>query len=220
MKKTIVTSLMFAIIGFASFSQMVKKDAAGSIYKPSVGDILIYGVDFFGTEYDFEVFIKDMVIRDYVIVEKITLEYYMTNPSKTQGKVSISGDAFNSSRVQMNYFGGGEVHLDDMTTVILSQLVFQELVGEEKKTRISPDGGSSWVELKNKGLMNDYQLNGMDNDDFQGEAFEVNDLLHYYAQSEDGKVKYWINHDPTYPLILKMDLGWKIWLKYIERTPQ
>ena len=42
------------------------------------------------------------------------------------------------------------------------------------------------------------------------------DLVSKNMKSEvsfDGKVKYWIHLSEDTPIILKMDLGWKIWLK-------
>lgn len=45
---------------------------------------------------------------------------------------------------------------------------------------------------------------------------EEKDIAYFHAASADGKTQYWIHFSNNNRLILKMDLGWKIWLKELK----
>lgn len=203
MKKLILFSAL--LIGFAQFStaqfNMEKEMMNGSTILPSVGQKLVYGVDFYGNNYDF-------IITITSLEDGINFDYKMTNATNTTGTVSISAEAMDNATAQNNMFSGGEMMLLNKTTVWVSQKVFMDLQ-EDGVANVLPDGVNQ-VKLKQKKVAHDYEAMNSKNGQM------INNLSYVYAESDDQKYKYWIHLDDNYPLILKMDLGWSIWLKEIK----
>ncbi len=180
-----------------------KEKMKGSTMPLKKGLKLTYGVDFFGRQYDFIVWVTS---KD----DGIAFDYTMTTfPNQQKVPVKIGAAAMDTARIQHNYFDGRPLILVDRTTVWVSERVFNELV-QNGNTVISPDGGRRWVELVGVRVGHNYtfydELNQKD----------VTNLNYVYAESADGKVKYWIHLSENNPLILRMDLGWKIWLKKMD----
>jgi len=205
MKKFIlITALFFGILSYSS-AQLEHDILKGSTLVLSEGLILVYGVDYNGSLYDFIVTIKSL--KDGAV----EFDYEMTNASGTKGNVKITANALKDATVHYNYFSGGPLELNDMTTVWMSKKVFDDLTGVKGRTKVSNDGGKSETEIIAKRVGYDYSLfNAISNTTF-------NDLTYFYAESEDASVKYWVHFNEYSPIILKMDLGWKIWLKEMKR---
>ena len=204
MKQVFLFALSF-IFCAPSFSQidLDKEMMNGSTLLLRKGMTLVYGVSFEGSEYDFIVHLNSFD-------EGIAFDYEMTNAAGTKGRVVMSMEALTNARSQNNYFEGGEMNLVDQTTIWVSKTVFNELISN-KESMISPDGGNSSVMLQGARVGHDYSFfNAISNTTF-------NDLSYVYAESEDGKAKYWIHLRKYSPLILKMDLGWTIWLKELRK---
>lgn len=204
MKKLILLTLTLVSFNTLSFSQinMEKELMKGSTLIPSVGQKLVYGVDYYGNNYDFIVTIKSLK-------DGISFDYEMTNATNTKGSVFISAAAMDDAISQNNMFSGGEMKLMDKTTVWVSQKVITDME-EDGVAGVLPDGVNQ-VKIRQKKVAHDYKANNA----ISGKMME--NLSYVYAESDDSKFKYWIHLDKTYPLILKMDIGWSLWLKEIKK---
>lgn len=204
MKKLLLLAAVIFGIASTSKAQFNLDDEMmkGSTLLFSEGQKLVYGVDFYGNEYDFIVTITSLD-------KGISFDYEMTNASNTKGSVFISAEAMDDGLAQNNMFSGGEMMLLNKTTVWVSQKVFTDLE-EDGAVGILPDGVNQ-VKLRQKSIGHDYKAyDGVDKE-------EMNDLSYVYAESDDQKYKYWIHLNKYYPLILKMDIGWSIWLKEMRK---
>jgi len=162
---------------------------------------LVYEVDYYGTNYDF-------IVTILSFEDGIKFSYEMTNESKTNGTISISEDAFQNSLIQYNYFSGGDVKLESQTSVWVSQMIFQQLMNTGE-CRLSFNG-EDYISLKNAIAKHDYEIDIKSSDEV------LDDISYVYAESEDSQYKYWIHLSMYQPIVLRMDLGWKIWLKEIR----
>jgi len=206
MKNLIFGVSMLIGLNIPAMAQLEYDIMKGSTFIPQEGMMLTYGVDFNGSTYDFMLLIHESK------KDKVVFEYRMTNPNQTSGTVTMTADALESATSQYNFFRGGPVTLEDMTSVWISRKVFDELTGEKGSSTISPDGGQTSVELIGKKVGYDYSIyNHISKRQFD-------DIAYYYAESADGNIKYWIGTNRGIPIILKMDLGWKVWLKEMDRA--
>ncbi|MCF8234055.1 MAG: hypothetical protein K9G67_01415 [Bacteroidales bacterium] len=205
MKKSIFLFLTFTCFTLSASAQidMDEEFMQGSTLVAMPGQILVYEVDFNGNVYDFIVHIKE-------VEDGISFDYEMTNEAGTKGSVNMSKEAVDNAIAQNNYFGGGEMNLDDQTTVWVSKKVFSDLVNEGVAT-ISPDGGMSRVEIGDVWAGHNYEMYNAISD------MTFDDISYVYAESPDGDVRYWIHLNESNSLILKMDLGWSITLKELRK---
>ncbi len=174
----------------------------GSILVLRPGSRLTYGVDFYGQTYDFVVTVRRIGGKEGVI----EFDYEMVSPDRPmpKGTVTIQPEAVQSARGQFNYFQGGPVTLDDMTAVWVSRAVFEEL-DRNGEAEVEIDGAP--VLLKTRRKEGGYALHNATNDS------DLEDVKYLYAESDDGAAKYWIHYSRSNPFILRMEIGWKIWLK-------
>lgn len=208
MKNLIIAIAMLTGLSFPAMAQLERDLIKGSTFIPQEGMILVYEVDFYGNNYDFLVLIQKSS------KDKVVFEYLMTNPNQTSGSVTMLADALESATAQFNFFRGGPVTLEEMTSVWVSRKVFDELTGKAGRSTISPDGGQTQVELIANKVGYDYSLyNHISERQF-------NDIAYYYAESADGGAKYWIGTSRAVPIILKMDLGWTISLREMARAEE
>lgn len=204
MKRHLPALLAYSLFFFSAWAQAYDQPARGSVLKLGPGATLVYDVDFYGSQYDFIVHLKALDDNG------LSFDYEMTNPNRTRGAVHMTTEALREATAQFNYFRGGEATIDDKTSVWVSAAVYQALAGEGGAATISTDGGNSTVKIVKSKTGHDYAvINAIRQE-------EIRDLAYLYAESEDGEVKYWIHNDPDNPLILKMDLGWKIKLREID----
>jgi len=210
MKKLIIfiSLLIFLSVVKQSSAQLEFDNMNCSTLMLREGLILVYGVNNFGTEYDFILTINKMTATN------IEFSYMMTNSGGTTGVVTMSENAILNAVAQYNYFVGGSVELTDMTSVWISKKVFNDLTGEVGKSTISTDGGKTLVELKAVEVGYDYSLFN----DISKTQFD--NIGYFYAETDDQQMKYWIHFSEYMPIILKMDLGWQIWLKEIRKNEE
>ncbi len=204
MKKILFTIILLAGICMQAVGQidLMKEKMDGSTLVVMPGQILEYEVNAFGSSYMFTVYVKS-------VKDGVTFEYEMTNDEKTKGIVHISKEAMEKAIEQMNKFSGGEVRLENRTTVWVSEKVFNNLISTGK-AKISTDSGKSHTIIQGAEARHDFSIyNAISNKKFD-------DISYVYAQSEDGSAKYWIHLSERNPLILKMDLGWTITLKKLR----
>ncbi len=210
MKKLTILISMFLLLfaGTQSFAQLEFDDMNCSTLMLREGLVLVYGVNYNGTEYDFIMTINELSET------KIEYSYIMTNAYATSGTIIMSEDALLNATSHYNYFSGGTVELTDMTSVWMSKKVFDELTGEHGKTTISVDGGKTQVELNAIEVGYDFSLYN----DISKKQFD--NIGYFYAETEDQQIKYWVHYSKHYPIILKMDLGWQICLKEIRDSEE
>ncbi|HNQ67100.1 MAG TPA: hypothetical protein PKN32_01880 [Bacteroidales bacterium] len=208
-KLTILISMFFLLFaGTQSFAQLEFNDMNCSTLMLREGLVLVYGVNYNGTEYDFIMTIKELSET------RIEYSYRMTNAYATNGNIIMSEDALLNATSHYNYFSGGTVELTDMTSVWMSKKVFDELTGELGKTTISVDGGKTQVELNAIEVGYDFSLYN----DISKKQFD--NIGYFYAETEDQQIKYWVHYSEQNPIILKMDLGWQICLKEIRDSEE
>jgi Ankyrin repeats (3 copies) len=156
-----------------------------------------YAVDFGGQQYKF---IID-IIQDE---PEIVFNWKMTtaNRGDKEGNISMSAEAVQSATAQYNLFENGEIVLDDKTSVWVSRDVFKSL-RSGAETTMNAMGEDKIFVRKNIPAGTEVMAGG--------KAISV-----IYAEATDGSEKFWILNNPKMPLIMKMDLGWKIGIEKIE----
>jgi len=200
---TTATLALLLFLNISVFAQPTQEYdfLKGSTLVSMVGTTNIYEVDFKGSKYDFIV-----TVKENSAAKGLVFDYKMTNAPGTNGTVYMTDEARKTAHAQNNYFSGGEMKLADMTTVWMSNEVFEEL---EKKgeSKISTDGGETWVVLKRKYYNYDFPI--------QTQSGLKAEFGYMYCESDDGSAKYWIQTGGN-PIILKMDLGWSITYKQFK----
>lgn len=182
-------------------AKMLETKAATFPSIPIIGmdSKLTYGVDFGGQQYKF---IMDIVQDE----PEIVINWKMTTGRGDKaGNISMSSEAVQSATAQYNLFENGEIVLDDKTSVWVSRSVFKSLrTGSE--TVMNAMGEDKIFVRQNVPPGTEVLVDG--------KAISV-----IYAEATDGSEKFWILNNPKMPLILKMDLGWKIGIEKIESAP-
>ena len=161
------------------------------------GVTLVYQVDFRGEQYQFIVTIGDKA-------PDLKFAWAMTEPVGGKGDVIIREKALKEATTQMNYFGdGAHDDLTNSTSVWVSKAVWTALKGS-KPIDIDTGGGAETLTYK------------------AGEKYKVKvgdkeiELPVLYGETSQNS-KFWILDDENEPIILKMDLIWKIWLVEIKK---
>lgn len=127
--------------------------------------------------------------------------YTMTGYNTTNGDVVIAGPAMATARKQSNYFTGGELYLEEKTTVFVSHLVAKEL--KKGGTRMQPEQEEMYFGKVGK---EKFEV------EVDGEPCKLKGTV---GKAENGN-SFVIWKHKTYPMVLKMKLGWTISLKRIE----
>ena len=188
--------VLFTATGYAGAPPPVEKDKAPEWLKPGV--VLVYGVDFHGKTYDFIVTVKKLA-------PDLVFDYEMTAPASKKGNITIKEKALDKSTKQSNMFMGGPVVLEDETTVWVSREVIRQYRGDVLNIRIDTGSGLEiFLPAKPNDPTYKTELDGKDVE------YPIWHLTHH------GKQTLWIFDNLAAPLIFKMDLGWKIWLKEIK----
>jgi ankyrin repeat protein len=182
-------------------AEMAKLLQAKAVNFPIVPKIAIdtkatYAVDFNGQKYKF---IIDIIQDEPEIVFNWKMT---TSRGDKEGNISIAAEAVQSATAQYNLFENGEIVLDDKTSVWVSRDVFKSLRSGAETTMNAMGEDKTFVR-KNVPDGTEVLVNG--------KAISV-----IYAEATDGSEKFWILNNPKMPLIMKMDLGWKIGIENIE----
>ncbi|MCO5232753.1 MAG: hypothetical protein LC105_06975 [Chitinophagales bacterium] len=187
-------------------SQEVAKDESISIFNevPDDGFVYEYFVNFQGSKYNFYVSNILLDMDDFT-----TFHYRMDNYDQTEGDINISKDATASATDLYNYFSGGEVTLDNQTSVWLSRKIFEE-IKDKGKVVISTDKSSpkTFKVIKAKNDADKYYKVLVDG--------EYEYIPCIQIATEDGSQEIWITDNPNNPLILKMFIGFSIELFFVN----
>lgn len=203
--------LMFTMLAFADlhaqkkFEERVSKMGADELYliEFAAGDTLIYEVTAGDDIYEFIA-----VLKTYDPSEKgFSIDWKMSSPVNLSGSVKVTPEAFLNSRSYINRFAGGSQELKDACTVFLTAQNFSEM--PDKVTKLVLDGEeetfyrpvSDEVPFKVKIGGEDYTLDG----------FKINN-----KKDGTGDKTLVIQGISSHPLILEMELGFKIRLREIK----
>ena len=187
------------------FEERVSKMGGDDLYmiEFAAGDTLIYEVNAGDDTYEFIA-----VLKTYDPSEKgFSFDWKMSSPVNLSGTVKVSADAFMNSRSYINRFAGGTQELKDACTVFLTAQNFGEM--PEKVSKLILDGEeetfyrpeSDEVPFKVKIGGEEYTLDG----------FKINN-----KKDGTGDKTLVIQGISSHPLILEMELGFKIKLKEIR----
>jgi hypothetical protein len=193
--KFILRAIIFILI-FCSFTY-------GQNLEIREGTKLIYSVNTQDENYEFIVQILQME-PDRIFA------YSMTNSTQTTGKVSIKKKAIESANKQINYFNGGNLVLDDASTIWLSKQNFHDLLTFGSTELVYDDGYKSILSSSGESIFSVkigesiYDIPVF----IAGERVTNADNLPF-------KKSYLLLNDRSNPLIISMDLGWKVKLKEI-----
>ena len=187
------------------FEERLSKTGTDDLYllEFAAGDTLVYEVNAGGNIYEFIAILKTFDLSD----KGFSFDWQMSAPVSLSGTVSVSADAFLNSRSYINRFGGGPLVLKDACTVFMTAQNFGEmplgettliLDGEEEIFyRPQKDEAPFSVKIGDK----NYTLDG----------FKINN-----KKDGNGDKTLVIQGISGNPLILAMDLGFKIRLKEIK----
>ena len=197
MKRLALCTLLLALIptlALAGAPPATTADAAPTWYK--VGTVMTWGVDAFGQQYDFVVTIK-------TLGAEVEFDWEMTQPVNKKGSVKMTELALLSATKQYNMFGGGPITLADKTSVWVSQAVLKQYRAKMIEHRIDTGSGPE-IFLPVEGDTS-YKAT------IDGVETEL-EILHL----KGGDQHLWILDNLAAPITVKMDLGWKIWLKSVK----
>lgn len=201
--KLVSTALVFAFLIVSSLAlagepaKAEAKDQAPAWLK--AGTVMTYGVDFYGKNYDFIITIK-------TLTPEVSFDWKMTAPVNSEGSVVIKAEALATAMDQDNFFSGGPKELSDKTTVWVSKAVMDQYRSGNIEKQINTGSGPDLFlpTQENPEKTYAFKLDGKDT------SLGVMDIKGINGH------RLWILDNLAAPIIFKMDLGWKIWLKEIK----
>lgn len=184
--------------------------------EPDGTTVYVYEVETNADRYQFQV----QVVHSGT--EGKNFNFAMSNETQLHGNVQISPDALDTAHAQLNYFSSEFYELEDATSVWFSKRVFEELTNKGS-THIAlkkPDlgygsltaDGSAAIQLLDslpgiaKGSAYHCEYNG---------AAAGLEAVFAVGSWKGRTVRYAVLNDPENPLILFMDIGFRIRLKQV-----
>ncbi len=187
------------------FEERLSKTGTDDLYllEFAAGDTLVYEVNTGVNTYEFIAVLKTYELSD----KGFSFDWSMSAPVNLSGTVSVLADAFLNSRSYINRFGGGPLVLKDACTVFMTAQNFGEMPQKESKlildgeeeTFYRPDNDEVPFKLKVGG------------EEFTLDGFKINN-----KKDGTGDMTLVIQGISSHPLILAMDLGFKIRLKEVK----
>jgi hypothetical protein len=142
-----------------------------------------------------------------------SFKFTMTNTNETSSVITITPGALDTGYAEKNYFNRWVDTLDDKTlTVWFSNYMFSTLLAGDTAYF---DGDIGWAGIERTAYYNagrelySYELNGVP------QTIEVIKVVE--AEKTKPK-KFWVLNNPKNPMIVKMNVGWEIWLKEINHN--
>jgi hypothetical protein len=159
------------------------------------GDILVYNVDNNGDKYDF-------IVRIKKFGNDISFDYSM--PQKgNKANVMIQAGAVSDASTYVNDFASTNKNLKDKSTVWLSHSNYTDLASDGEATMDFGNGKETFT----RGNTGTLKIN------YKGKE-KIITLLN--AQNAGGNYKIGVMSEEKNPLIVTMDLGWKLTLKEVR----
>ncbi len=179
-------------------------DGGKSLYMGQTGDKLMYEVNAGGQVYDFIITIQRPESDEY----RYSFNWEMTAPVNKSGHVNISKKGALDSKKYVNYFTGGNLTLTDASTVWMTGENFVEM--PDKKTTMQLDNNEPETFYR-KDEAETEQVIKYKGKDIKLDIFKVDND----KPGADHR-QVWVQGISSFPLIVKMDLGWTIRLKEIQ----
>ncbi len=197
MKKLLVLLILLfaAVNSFASVKQDIE-------LKP--GTKMIYSV-FRNGNY------SNLILTINTIFPNLSFSYQTTFDPATKGDVTITRDAFLNADHMVYYLLGGDMYIDNGTTLWFSQKSFIELKNSGS-TQITSEDGSL---IKINKLNNSVKKLFINNDTVYVNYMNAAQVLSGNSAEIEYGDTFQILDDPKNPMILKMDVGWTVELKKI-----
>lgn len=153
-------------------------------------------------------FILDMMEVDSLI----QFRYTMTNTRNNTAIITITPASLDTATIQKNTFTSYDDTLSNSEiTVWFSQKMFSEIM--TKDTSVFNGNYSGWgnklTSFYNAGKTEyRYELNGVP---------QTIEVIHVVEMADNPK-EFWVLNDAENPMIIKMNVGWEIWLKEINHN--
>lgn len=173
------------------------------------GSVLTYEVRAGGSTYDFIVTITSLA-------PNLSFDYVMSAPANLEGSVTITEEAMENAFALVNYFRGGEMTLEDATTVFLCRECYK--ASQSGNLELNLDGAEEDTRF-------DMVVPGWDRKVLvDGQEVEIdcksiyNMAWNQEAQDADVDDQLMVMDDYEYPLILAMWLDFAIVLKAADNV--
>ena len=160
------------------------------------GNDFVYQVRSATREYEFAINING-VERHYV-----SFDWEMPELDKS-GVVFMGDSALNNAMGMHNYMSSGYLELEDKTSVWMSRKAFTELKAG-KKVLMDMDGSEEVFHMVGTET---YSFG----DKEDGVPFDISVII---VKNAKGNQEIWVADDSENPLIVRMELDFKIWLTY------
>lgn len=203
MKKYLITFLLLFVLAASGWAQKAKtskpaaKPAAGLTFKN--GYVLVYEVSQNGETWHFEVTIKEIreaIVFDWIMPEK-----------NISGEVTLEQSAREKAVIYQNYFmDSTESDFTDTSTVWLSKKNFNELKKGSTIMTIDQNGAERFDKKETSSLGVIYKGKGMNLKMIRATNGKTDDMVR----------EIWVLDQASQPLILQMNMGFKIVLKEIK----
>jgi hypothetical protein len=195
MQKILQTAL-FAVLVVLSSGASASVNPKAIIKK---GTRLIYDVNYFGSNYEFTITIKDQS-------DTYSFDWSMSAPISRKGSIRVSKEAIQNANGLFNYFNSNNVEIVDQCCVILSKKMYESFknnkpieIYTDKKNNVLSVFGNSYNHTQTFGYNNDFS-----------QEFDCSTV----SNGDDFHITY-VN-DPNFPLIIEMNLGWSMKLRNIS----
>ena len=190
---------------------------ASQLPQPNGATVYVYEVETNADRYQFQV----QVLHNGE--EGRTFNFAMSNENGLHGQVSIASQALDTAHAQLNYFSSASYELEEAASVWWSKTIYREITGK----------GSSYIAMKKPDVL-DYGMLNADGTaqirrtdslpaiangknflcEYNGDAVAV-DAIFAEGSWKGQPVKYAVLRDSAFPLILYMDIGFRIRLRQI-----
>jgi hypothetical protein len=183
---------------------ILSMDGGKSLYMGQTGDKLVYEVNAGGQVYDFIITLMQPAADDY----RYTFDWEMTAPVNKSGHVNISKTAAIDSKKYMNYFKGGNLTLTDASTVWMTGENFGEM--PDKKTTMQFDNNEPEAFYRKDEAETEHTIK------YKGKEMKLDIFKVDNDKEGSDHRQVWVQGISSFPLIVRMDLGWTIRLKEIK----
>ena len=190
---------------------------ASQLPEPDGATVYVYEVETNADRYQFQV----QVLHSGE--EGRTFNFAMSTENGVHGQVSIAAQALDTAHAQLNYFSSASYELEEAASVWWSKTIYNEIMAK----------GSSYIAMKKPDVL-DYGMLNADGtaqirrtDSLPSIASGSNFLCEYngnvasldavFAEGtwKGRPVRYAVLRDSAFPLILFMDIGFRIRLKQV-----
>jgi hypothetical protein len=174
-----------------------------NIYTGKAGDQLIYEVNAGGQTYELVITQRVPISEKYFY----SFDWEMTAPVTKKGHIDISSSVYDAKKY-INYFTSGSLTMVDTCTVWMTGSNFAEM--PDKKTIMQIDDNPPATFYRKDEAEQEYTVLYRGRE-VKLDIFKIDNEL-------QGKQHHqlWIQGISSFPLIVKMDLGWTIRLKEIK----